>query len=97
MIITRNDWTCLPILLWSSTVWRLLQGLLSFCMTKPVHSGNNFNKAPVLQKAIAMNTNSAFTGLYTENSLWYQQFDLRQIRILRGDLPSVEIDAANNG
>ena len=38
-----------------------------------------FRNAPVRRVAIAMNTNSAFTGSYTENPFWYQQFDLRQI------------------
>ena len=28
---------------------------------------NNFNKAPIRRIAIAMNTNSAFTGSYTKN------------------------------
>ena len=45
---------------------------------------NIFNNAPIHQVAIAMNTNSAFTGSFTENPFWYQQFDLRQIGILRG-------------
>ena len=40
---------------------------------------NIFNNAPVRRIAIAMNTNSAFTGSYTENPSGYQQFDLRQI------------------
>ena len=57
---------------------------------------NIFNNAPVRQIAIAMNTNSAFTGSYTENPFWYQQFDLRQIRILRGGQPNVDFDAADN-
>ena len=43
-----------------------------------------------------MNTNSALTGFHTENPFWYQQFDLRQIRILRGGQPIVDFDAANN-
>ena len=43
-----------------------------------------------------MNTNSAFTGSYTENPFWYQQFDLRQIRILREGQPTVDFDAADN-
>ena len=43
-----------------------------------------------------MNTNSAFTESYTENPIWYQQFDLRQIRILRGGQPIVDFDAADN-
>ena len=40
---------------------------------------NIFNNAPVRRNAIALNTNSAFTGCYTENPHWYQKFDLRQI------------------
>ena len=57
---------------------------------------NVFNNAPVRRIAIAMNKNSAFTGSYTENPFWYQQFDLRQIRILRGGQPIVDFDAADN-
>ena len=43
-----------------------------------------------------MNTNSAFTGFYSENPFRYQLFDLRQIRIFRGGQPSVDFDAADN-
>ena len=57
---------------------------------------NIFNYAPVRRIAIAMNTNSAFTGSYTENLFWYQQFDLKQIRILGGGQPIVDTDAAND-
>ena len=57
---------------------------------------NIFNNAPVRWIAIAMNTNSAFTGSYTENPFWYQQFDLRQISILTGGQPIVDFDAADN-
>ena len=46
---------------------------------------NIFNNAPLRRVAIAINTNCAFTGSFTENLLWYQQFDLRQIRVLRGE------------
>ena len=55
-----------------------------------------FNNAPVRRIAIAMNTNSAFTGSYTENPFWYQQFDLRQSRIPRGGQPIADFDAAVN-
>ena len=34
---------------------------------------NIFNNAPIRRVAIAMNTNSAFTGSFTENQFWYQQ------------------------
>ena len=57
---------------------------------------NIFNNAPVRRIAIAMNTNSAFTGSYTENPFWYQQFELRQIRILSGGQLIVDFDAADN-
>ena len=57
---------------------------------------NIFNNALIRRIAIAMNTNSAFTGSYTENPFWYQQFQLRQIRLLRGSQSTVDFDAANN-
>ena len=43
-----------------------------------------------------MNTNTAITGQYFENRFWYQQFDIREIRKLRGGKPSVDFDAADN-
>ena len=57
---------------------------------------NIFNNAPIRRVAIAMNTNSAFTGSFTENPFWYQQFHLRQIKILRGGQPIVDFDTADN-
>ena len=57
---------------------------------------NIFNKAPIRRIAIAMNTNSAFTGSFTENPFWYQQFDLIQIRKLRGGQPIKDFDTADN-
>ena len=57
---------------------------------------NIFNNAPIRRVAITMNTNSAFTGSFTENPFWYQQFDLRQIRRLRGGQPIVDFDTADN-
>ena len=44
---------------------------------------NIFNDAPVRRTAIAMKTNSTFTGSYTENPFCYQQFDFTQIIKLR--------------
>ena len=57
---------------------------------------NILNNDPIRRIPIAMNTNSAFTGSFTENPNWYQQFDLRQIRILRGGQPIVDFDTADN-
>ena len=57
---------------------------------------NIFNNAPIRRIAIAMNTNSAFTGSFTENPFWYQQFDLRQFRKLRVGQPIIDFDTADN-
>ena len=43
-----------------------------------------------------MNSNSAFTGSFAENPLWYQQFNLKDIRILRGGQPIVHHDTTDN-
>ena len=56
---------------------------------------NILNKAPVRRLAIAINTKSAFTASYTESPFRYQQFELRQIRILRGGQPIIDFDAAD--
>ena len=56
---------------------------------------NIFNHAPVRRIAIPMNTNSVFTGFHTENPFRYEQFDLRQNRLLRGGQPIVDFDAAD--
>ena len=55
-----------------------------------------FNNFPVRRIAIAMNTNSAFTGSYAENPFWYQLIEVRQIRILRRGQPIVDFAAADN-
>ena len=57
---------------------------------------NFFNKTRVRWIAIAISTISAITGSHTENPFWYQQFDLRQIRLLRGGQPIVDFHAAEN-
>ena len=57
---------------------------------------NIFNNAPIRRKAIAMKSNSAFTGPFAENPFCYQQFNLRDIRILRGGEPIVHHDTTDN-
>ena len=57
---------------------------------------NISNNALVCRIPIALNTNSEFTGSYTKNTFWYQHFDLRQIRILGGDQPTVDFDAVDD-
>ena len=43
-----------------------------------------------------MNTNSTFTGSYSESIFWYQQFDRKQNMILRESQSIVDFDAADN-
>ena len=57
---------------------------------------NIHNNAPIRRIAVAMTTNCAFTGSYSESPIWYQQFDLRQFRKLRGGQPIVDFGAADN-
>ena len=55
-----------------------------------------FNNAPIRTIAIAMNTNSAFTGHFQENPFHYQQFGLRELRIVRRDRAIVSVDTTND-
>ena len=57
---------------------------------------NIFKNAPIRRLAIAMNSNFAFTGSFAENPFWYQQFSLRDIRMLRGGQPTVHHDTTDN-
>ena len=57
---------------------------------------NIFNNAPIRRIAIAMNSNSAFTGSFVENPFWNQQINLRDTRILRGGQPFVHHDTTDN-
>ena len=57
---------------------------------------NAFNNAPIRRIAIAMNTNSAFTGHFQENPFHYQQFGLRELRIVRGGRAIVSVDTTND-
>ena len=57
---------------------------------------NIFSNASIRRIAITMNKNCAYTGSFTENPFWYQQFDLRQIRIFTGRQPIADFDTADN-
>ena len=54
------------------------------------------NNAPIRRIAIAMNTNSAFTGHFQENPFHYQRFGLRELRIVRGGRAIVSVDTSND-
>ena len=43
-----------------------------------------------------MKSSSALTGSFAENPFWHQQFNLREIRMLRGGQPIVQHDTTSN-
>ena len=57
---------------------------------------NIFNNAPIRRIGIAMNSNSAFIGSFAKNPFWYQQFNLRDIRKLRGGQSIVHHNTTDN-
>ena len=56
---------------------------------------NIFNNAPIRRVAVAMNTISAVAGSFHENPFSYQQFHLREIRIIRGGRAIVSLDTTS--
>ena len=57
---------------------------------------DNFNNAPIRRIAIAMNTNSAFTGHFQENPFRYLKFGLRELRNVRGGRSIVSVDTTTD-
>ena len=53
---------------------------------------NVFNNAPIRRLAIAMNSNSAFTGSSNKNPFSYKDHGLREIRILRNGQPVIQMN-----
>ena len=56
---------------------------------------NVFKNAPIRRVAVALNTNSAVAGSFPENPCSYQQFHLRELRIIRGGRAIVSIDTTS--
>ena len=57
---------------------------------------NVFNVAPIRRVAIAMNTNSAFTGHFKENPFHHQKFGVRELRNVQGGRAIVSLDTTND-
>ena len=82
----------------STTTWKHWERLISFLHARQSQfiQENIFNNAPICRIAIAINSNSAFTGSFAENLFWYQQFNLRNIIKLRGGQSAVQHDTTDN-
>ena len=97
MTFTGKEWACLHMLPWITTLGDFGEDVYHLCQKRSVFSGERFQKRssfPVYQFAMAMKTNTASTGFFTEIPLWNQQFDFRQIRNLKGSQPTFDFDAA---
>ena len=53
---------------------------------------NVFNNAPIRRIAVAMNTNLAVAGSFNKKPSNYQQFNLRELRINRGERAIISLD-----
>ena len=56
---------------------------------------NVFNNAPIRRIAVAMNTNLAVAGSFHENPFNYQQFHMRELRIIRGGRAIISLDTTS--
>ena len=56
---------------------------------------NVFNNAPIRKIVVAMNTNSAVAGSLHENPFNYQQFHLREHRIIRSGRAIISLDTTS--
>ena len=56
---------------------------------------NVFNNAPIRRIAVAMNTKSAVVGSFHENHFNYQQFHLKEHRIIRGGRAVISLDTTS--
>ena len=68
------------------------------CETKPIHSRKLFHECSPSSSRDCNEHKIClhFNGSFTENPFWYQQFDLRQIVMLRGGQPFLDFDTADN-
>lgn len=57
---------------------------------------NIFNNAPIRRLVVAMNTNAAFTGTFSENPYNYRKFGLQHIRVVRGNQNVVDMNTEDN-
>ena len=93
-IITRNILAYTPVEF--NFLETLAKTFINPARQNQLFQENILNNAPARRIAVAMNTNSAFSGSFTESPFWCQQSNLRQIRILRGGQPIVDFEAADN-
>ena len=56
---------------------------------------NVFNNAPIRRIAVALNANSAVAGSFHENPFNYQQFNLSELKIIRGRRAIISLDTTS--
>ena len=97
MIIKRKERTCMSIFPWSTSTWKLLQ---KFSIIQPEETCSTKKTILTIFQFIGLLLQgiqkSAFTGSYTENPFYYQRFNLKQTKVLRGGQRIVDFDAVKN-
>ena len=67
------------------------------CEAKPIHSRKHFQQCSHLWSRDCNEHKLCLHWFFfTKNPLWYQKFDLRQVRVLRRGQPFVDFDTADN-
>ena len=66
--------------------------IIPSCQNQFIQENVFFNKAPIRRIAVAMNTNLAVAGSFHENPFNYQQFHLRELKIIRGGRAIISLD-----
>ena len=97
-IALKNDyhwkrWTCLLIIPGSSTIWKLLQRLSSFLPDKASSFKKLFSTMLQFFRLLLQRIQTLHS---LDHTIWYQHFDLRQIRSFRGCQLIVDFDAPDN-
>ena len=65
-------------------------------MTEPIHSRKSIQQRTYTSNSHCIEIKLCFYWLFAENPIWYQQFNLRDNRILRGGQPIVHHVTTDN-
>ena len=81
---------------WNTTIWKLWQRHLSFHPVKINSPRKLFQQCSHSSSRNSHEYKLCFHWFFHFKPFWYQYFDLRHIRILRGEQPVVDYDTSDN-
>ena len=76
--------------------WHMLQLSITAWKHWQIHSGKHMEHRTYTSNSHRNDFNLCFTGFFAENPFCYQQFNVRDIRILGGEQPIVHHDTTEN-